>query len=84
MGYNAHPDDEPKNAFGLRLMRLISKRGWTQQRMADEMGVDPVLVNQWVCSRRHPSYPMLRRIYKALGLNPVEMAELMGLWRRPR
>jgi transcriptional regulator with XRE-family HTH domain len=54
------------------LTRLRVERGWSQQRLADESGVNKATVNQIERGRRSPNLETLEKLAEALG---TEMAE---------
>ena len=54
-----------------RIKELIKEKGYTQQELADKLGISRVGLTQLVNGK--PSYPTLEKISEALG---VEMWEL--------
>ncbi len=56
-----------------RIKELIKKKGYTQQELADKLGISRVGLTQLVNGK--PSYPTLEKIAEALG---VEMWELFA------
>ncbi len=51
---------------GMRLKRLREKRGWTQQVLAEKVGVSRVTIARVEIGNRKPSLELLYRLAKAL------------------
>ena len=49
------------------LTRIRAERGWTQQRLADESGVNKATINQIERGRRSPNVETLEKLAVALG-----------------
>src|SRR5215217_623741 len=49
------------------LTRLRNERGWSQQRLADESGVNKATINQVERGRRSPNVETLEKLADALG-----------------
>lgn len=54
------------------LARIRNERGWSQQRLADESGVNKATINQTERGRRSPNVETLAKLARALG---VEVAD---------
>jgi transcriptional regulator with XRE-family HTH domain len=50
------------------LTRLRAEQGWTQQRLADESGVNKATINQIEKGRRSPNVETLEKLADALGV----------------
>ena len=53
--------------FRATLQRLRKKKKWTQQQVADKLGISPVTVSGWEIGKRIPEPPMLPRIAQLFG-----------------
>jgi len=51
---------------GMRLKRLREKRGWTQQVLAEKVGVARVTIARIEIGNRRPSLELVERLAKAL------------------
>ncbi len=51
---------------GMRLKRLREKRGWTQQALAEKVGVARVTIGRIEIGNRKPSLELLERLAKTL------------------
>ena len=49
------------------------KRGWTQERLAEKLGVSQGSIANWKAGRREPSYKQLEVLCDALGVDPVSV-----------
>lgn len=66
----------------IRTARL--RRGWTQDQLADTLGVQRSYVSQWETGGRKWPQDHVRAIAETLGLSQVEMAVAAGLIDDPR
>jgi len=70
----------PKPAYrGFRapyLRRLREDRGWTQERLAVEVGVFPTMIGKWESGRIVPEVATIARLAAALGVRPQDFTEL--------
>jgi putative transcriptional regulator len=55
-------------AFGGIIKRHRERAGWTQAELAERMGVARTTVTHLESGARMPSFPMLDKLGKALGL----------------
>jgi len=53
--------------FRATLQRLRKQKKWTQQQVADKLGISPVTVSGWEIGKRIPEPPMLPRIAQLFG-----------------
>ncbi len=51
---------------GMRLKQIREKRGWTQERLAEKVGVSRVTIARIETANRKPSLELLERLAKAL------------------
>ncbi len=60
---------------GMRLKRLREKRGWTQQVLAEKVGVSRVTVARIEIGNRKPSLELLYRLAKVLKVKVGDLLE---------
>lgn len=70
---NLESVEQFKQRFGRRLAALRREKGWTQEQLARRMKVDPVSVAFLEGAKRSPSFAMLYKLSRALGVNPIEL-----------
>ena len=58
-----------------RLRVLRAERGWSQQELADQLGVSRQTVNAIETGRYDPSLPLAFRIARAFGASVEEVFE---------
>ncbi len=58
---------------GMRLQRLRKNRGWTQQILAEKVGVSRVTVARIEIGNRKPSLELLERLAKALKVKAGDL-----------
>ena len=56
---------------GARIKRALDDAGWTQQELADRVGVRATAISNICLGKTLPSAPTLRRICEALDISPV-------------
>lgn len=61
--------------FGARLAQVRADAGYSQSGLADEVGTSQSAISQMESGERQPSFDMLRRLARALG---VSTAHLLG------
>lgn len=49
--------------------------GWTQERLAEELGVTQAAVAHWENGRRNPSVETLKKVAAALGVPLMKLIE---------
>ncbi len=54
---------------GMRLKQIREKRGWTQERLAEKVGVSRVTIARIETANRKPSLELLERLAKVLKVN---------------
>ncbi|MCF7936931.1 MAG: helix-turn-helix domain-containing protein [Synergistales bacterium] len=62
-------------SFGRRLKTLRKSRGYTQQTLADSVGVSRIYVQALESNRRSPSMKLLRKLGEELKVNMAELLE---------
>ena len=60
---------------GMRLKRLREKRGWTQQVLAEKVGVSRVTVARIEIGNRKPPLELLYRLAKVLKVKVGDLLE---------
>jgi transcriptional regulator with XRE-family HTH domain len=74
------PDSSPQAAFGARLRRAREERGWTQEKLAEEMGYSSTHISSVEVGRKLPTLRLARSADAALGTG--DMFE--RAWRKVR
>jgi transcriptional regulator with XRE-family HTH domain len=69
--------------LGERIRQLRTAKNWTQEDLAGESGLDRSYVSGLEVGRRNPTYLILRRVAKTLGVSLVALFDL-GPPARPR
>ena len=46
------------------------ERGFSQQKLADILGVNQTTVSQWLLGRKKPGYDSIMLIYEKFGIEP--------------
>lgn len=67
----------PSMAIGKRIETARRKHGWSQQRLADEVGKQQTTISSWERGRTEPARDDVQRIAEALRLSVSEL-ELAG------
>ena len=62
--------------FGERIRQLRTARGWTQEDLAGECGLDRSYLSGLELGRRNPTYLNLLKLAKAFGLAVVDLLDL--------
>jgi DNA-binding transcriptional regulator YiaG len=77
-----------KHEESMQHVRNILKRtGWTQQQLADHLGVEPTMVRKWATGRNAPSFVNTMRLGKVVaelenrGRDPLDV-EMISLYHR--
>ncbi len=60
---------------GMRLKQIREKRGWTQERLAEKVGVSRVTIARIEIGNRRPSLELLERLAKVLK---VKVGDLLA------
>lgn len=58
----AAKDDHVRREIAQRIRQAISKAGWSQRSMAQELGVTPSTLTRWVKGENQPPLETLRRL----------------------
>jgi transcriptional regulator with XRE-family HTH domain len=68
-----------RNVVSRNLMSIRGRRMWTQAQLADEAGVSPTTVSGIESGRiSRPHFGTLRKLARALGVEPEELLSLPG------
>ncbi len=65
--YNLPPLDLGSESLGQRIARLRKEKGYTQIKLADEIGISQVLISDYERNKIRPHYEMIIRLAMALG-----------------
>ena len=68
--------DQPQPALGEAVRQLREKRGFTQERLAQDAGVTTGTVSLVERGRSNPSWGTIKRIAAALGVSMGELGKL--------
>ncbi|MBQ3493357.1 MAG: helix-turn-helix transcriptional regulator [Clostridia bacterium] len=49
---------------------IMNERGFSQQKLADILGVNQTTVSQWLLGRKKPGYDSIMLIYEKFGIEP--------------
>ncbi len=55
-----------QNFFIKQFKKILYERGFTQQEFAEKLGVDQVMISQWMNAARNPSIKSIRKIAEVL------------------
>ena len=58
------------NAYSEVIKQLLEDRSMSQQKFANEIGVNQTTVSQWLLGRKKPSYDNIYAIYEKFGITP--------------
>ena len=72
-----------RTGLGEVIRRARLRRGWTQDQLADALGVQRSYVSQWETGARKWPQEHVRAIADTLGLSQVDMAVAAGLIDAP-
>lgn len=75
---NQTDEQELYRALGKRTAEARRERGWTQEQLAEEMGVAAVTVSRWETGQRGMSVVTLANLADALG---VSLGDLLDVER---
>ena len=56
-----------KNKFGINLYTEIERKGFTIERLAEILNVEPRSIYYWLSNQRHPNYDVLLEISDIFG-----------------
>ncbi len=62
-------------AFGARLTELRRRHNFTQEALAEKLGVSAVVLGYYEQGRRSPSFVTMRKLAKALDIKLSELFE---------
>ena len=55
------------------IKQLMQERNLTQQKLANELGVNQTTVGQWLRGKKKPSYDNILALYEKFDLQPNEL-----------
>ena len=64
---NGMTEEEARREFGIRLRRMLERKGITQRDLSIKTGISPVLLSNYIVGKRSPSYYNLLKIVKELN-----------------
>lgn len=65
----------PRHTNDSKIAQARMKKGWTQQQLADALGILQIQVSAWEGGRRTPKVKSLMRIGDALGVDWTTLIE---------
>lgn len=54
------------------LKQIMVEKKYSQQKMADILGVNQTTISQWLLGRKKPGYDNIKAIYDKFGITPNE------------
>lgn len=69
-------DHELLRALGERVARARTERGWTQERLAEAIGIEPVTLSRWETGDRALSISALAAIADKLGVGLGDLLDV--------
>ena len=76
------PETDVLRAFGERVRRAREARGWSQEELAEEAGMDRTYIGGIERGERNPALLNINRLALALGENPAGFLPLARGRRR--
>ena len=78
------PEESGAADFGRRLRELRKSRGWTQQQLADQVGIERAIIGNYELGLHYPAMPVLAKLAQVfqvsadrlLGLHEAEKVEV--------
>ena len=64
---------DPLDVFAANLKQLREERGWSQERVAHESGLNPSHVAKIERTEREPGVRSISKLSKALGISAAEL-----------
>jgi transcriptional regulator with XRE-family HTH domain len=77
------PRKSPPTNFGRLLRKFRDRRGFTQEALADAIGVSHVAVGDWERGKRNPRQRNMESLIACLDLSGAESDELLRAWVDP-
>ncbi len=65
--------NRPPREISRNLSRVLDRTGWSQVRLAEAIGVNPVTVNRWIKKNRKVDYEYIVASAEALGVTVEEL-----------
>ena len=54
------------------LNQIMIEKKYSQQKIADILGVNQTTVSQWLLGRKKPGYDSIKAVYDKFGITPNE------------
>jgi len=64
---------DPLDVFAANLKQLREQRGWSQERVADESGLNPSHVAKIERTEREPGVRTISKLSKGLGISAAKL-----------
>ncbi|SNZ07705.1 Helix-turn-helix [Persephonella hydrogeniphila] len=71
-------NDNKENSFGCRLKKLLETLGLSQRKFAEEIGVKPPTISEYISGKTNPSPRTLKIIEEKFNVNPEWLREGKG------
>ncbi|MGN1077159.1 MAG: helix-turn-helix transcriptional regulator [Candidatus Gallimonas sp.] len=55
------------------IKQILAERNMSQQKFAEEIGVNQTTVSQWLLGKKKPSYDSILGIYEKFGVEPNQL-----------
>ena len=55
--------------FAKQFRKILLEKGFTQQELADKIGIEQAMISQWLIGFRNPSLASLKKIAAALDIS---------------
>lgn len=55
------------------IKQLMSEKNLSQQKLANELGVNQTTVSQWLLGRKKPGYDSILLLYEKFGVSPNQL-----------
>lgn len=52
------------------IKQLMLEKNMSQQKLADELGVNQTTVSQWILGKKKPGYESIMLLYAKFGITP--------------
>lgn len=70
---NNPDEDDFKREFGIRLKKLMYRKGLTQNELAEKTGIPQPQISNYIVGKNSPSFFRVEKIAKALGCSLDEL-----------
>lgn len=52
------------------IQQILDENEWSQQKLADVLGVNQTTVSQWLLGKKKPGYDSIALLYEKFGIEP--------------